>query len=95
VRLAVTDEGRGGTADPGFGLLGMRERVGLLHGELTAGPGPRGGFHVGARIPVPSGERRRSRVLAEPSTPNASAGERGRSRVLAEPSTPNASAGVR
>ena len=57
VRLAVTDEGRGGTGDPGFGLLGMRERVGLLHGELTAGPGPRGGFHVRARIPVPAGVR--------------------------------------
>jgi len=57
VRLAVTDEGRGGTGDPGFGLLGMRERVGLLHGELTTGPGPRGGFHVRARIPVPAGVR--------------------------------------
>jgi len=57
VRLEVTDEGRGGAGDPGFGLLGMRERVGLLHGELTAGPGPRGGFQVRARIPVPAGVR--------------------------------------
>jgi signal transduction histidine kinase len=57
VRLEITDEGRGGTGDPGFGLLGMRERVGLLHGELTAGPGPRGGFRVQARLPVPAGVR--------------------------------------
>jgi amino acid adenylation domain-containing protein len=41
------------------------------------------------------GERRRSRVLAEPSTPNAAPGERRRSRVLAEPSTPNAAPGER
>jgi uncharacterized protein len=35
------------------------------------------------------GERRRSRSLAEPSTPNVSWGERRRSRSLAEPSTPD------
>jgi signal transduction histidine kinase len=57
VRLEITDEGRGGAGDPGFGLLGMRERVGLLHGELTAGPGPRGGFRVQAHLPVPAGVR--------------------------------------
>jgi signal transduction histidine kinase len=57
VLLEIIDEGRGGTADPGFGLLGMRERVGLLHGELTAGPGPEGGFRVRVRLPVPAGVR--------------------------------------
>jgi len=41
------------------------------------------------------GERRRSRVLAEPSTPDATLGERRRSRVLAEPSTPDATPGER
>jgi signal transduction histidine kinase len=31
----------------------MRERVGLLHGDFTAGPRPEGGFRVAARLPVP------------------------------------------
>ncbi|EPH40072.1 putative Signal transduction histidine-protein kinase DegS [Streptomyces aurantiacus JA 4570] len=46
--------GDGGT---GYGLLGMRERVGLLHGEFTAHPRPEGGFRVAARLPVPAGVR--------------------------------------
>ncbi|MET7355971.1 sensor histidine kinase [Streptomyces mirabilis] len=41
----------------GFGLVGMRERVGLLHGEFSAGPLPEGGFRVAARLPVPEGVR--------------------------------------
>ncbi|MFD4370353.1 sensor histidine kinase [Streptomyces sp. NPDC058486] len=39
----------------GYGLVGMRERVGLLHGEFTAGPRPGGGFRVTAHLPVPPG----------------------------------------
>ncbi|WP_309051342.1 histidine kinase [Streptomyces sp.] len=38
----------------GHGLIGMRERVGLLHGRFEAGPRPTGGFRVTARLPVPS-----------------------------------------
>ncbi|MFI9785074.1 sensor histidine kinase [Kitasatospora sp. NPDC051984] len=37
----------------GYGLVGMQERVTLLHGEFTAGPQPDGGFRVAARLPVP------------------------------------------
>ncbi|NML51895.1 sensor histidine kinase [Streptomyces sp. R302] len=40
----------------GYGLVGMRERVGLLHGEFTAGPRPDGGFRVTAHLPVPPGD---------------------------------------
>ncbi|MFI1987876.1 sensor histidine kinase [Actinoplanes sp. NPDC020271] len=36
---------------PGHGLIGMRERVALLGGELTAGPDGAGGYRVLARIP--------------------------------------------
>jgi len=43
-------------AEPGRGIVGMRERCGLLGGELTAGPRPTGGFEVRARLPlVPAG----------------------------------------
>ncbi|MGW3980330.1 sensor histidine kinase, partial [Streptomyces mirabilis] len=56
VAVEVTDDGRGrgSTTDTGFGLVGMCERVALLHGEFTAGPRPEGGFRVTARLPVPA-----------------------------------------
>jgi len=37
---------------PGHGLTGMRERVALLGGSLSAGPAPDGGFVVSAVLPV-------------------------------------------
>jgi signal transduction histidine kinase len=54
--IEVVDAGRGHgtTTDSGYGLLGMRERVSLLHGELSAAPRPEGGFRVAARLPVPA-----------------------------------------
>ncbi|MEU6271629.1 histidine kinase [Streptomyces populi] len=56
VAVEITDDGRGrgsGT-DTGFGLIGMRERAALLHGEFSAGPRPEGGFRVSARLPLPA-----------------------------------------
>ncbi|EEP72255.1 integral membrane sensor signal transduction histidine kinase [Micromonospora sp. ATCC 39149] len=48
----------GGSAKPGHGILGMRERCQLLGGELEAQPTPSGGFEVTARLPlVPTGSR--------------------------------------
>jgi signal transduction histidine kinase len=68
--IEVVDDGRGaaamgtatgaGAADgsgTGYGIVGMRERVGLLHGHFTAGPRPEGGFRVAARLPVPAETR--------------------------------------
>jgi signal transduction histidine kinase len=40
-----------GTVAAGRGLVGLRERVGMCGGELTAGARPGGGFLVSARIP--------------------------------------------
>ena len=41
-----------GEAGPGHGLAGMRERVALLGGSLSAGPSDGGGFVVSAVLPV-------------------------------------------
>lgn len=57
--LGIEDDGRGGLpAGTGFGLVGMRERVALLHGRFTAGPRPEGGFRVTALLPLPPEEAR-------------------------------------
>jgi signal transduction histidine kinase len=41
-----------GSAEPGRGIVGMRERCQLLGGELVAGSLPGGGFEVKARLPL-------------------------------------------
>ncbi|HEV2636141.1 MAG TPA: histidine kinase [Actinocrinis sp.] len=38
--------------ESGFGLIGMRERVAMLHGTMAAGPDPDGGFRVTAQLPL-------------------------------------------
>lgn len=53
--VEVVDDGRpvaGHVAPTGNGILGMRERVALLGGQLDVGPRAGGGFRVAARIPL-------------------------------------------
>jgi signal transduction histidine kinase len=51
--LDVADDGPGANGHGGgHGLAGMRERVGVFGGEVTAGPRPAGGFGVHVRLPV-------------------------------------------
>jgi signal transduction histidine kinase len=54
--VQVDDDGSGGptqaVAGTGKGIVGMRERVSALGGELEAGPRPEGGFRVRARLPL-------------------------------------------
>jgi signal transduction histidine kinase len=45
-------ESSGDEHGPGHGLTGMRERVALLGGSLSAGPAPDGGFVVSAVLPL-------------------------------------------
>jgi signal transduction histidine kinase len=56
--IEVLDHGPGGggtgASGAGYGLVGMRERTALLHGDFRAGPRPGGGFRVAARLPVPA-----------------------------------------
>ncbi|MEV5296357.1 sensor histidine kinase [Amycolatopsis methanolica] len=57
LHIRVADDGRQVVARPaggsgGYGLVGMRERVELLHGRLAAGPAPDGGWVVEAWLPV-------------------------------------------
>lgn len=59
LQLTVRDDGRGLTADhgkpptPGFGLVGLQERMASLSGGLQIGEGPEGGLSLQAWLPLP------------------------------------------
>ncbi|WP_033261390.1 sensor histidine kinase [Amycolatopsis vancoresmycina] len=57
VSIEVSDNGRGGAAQPGHGLIGMRERVAVYDGEFSAEPAETG-FRVYARLPYEPVARR-------------------------------------
>ena len=53
--IQVSDDGQGAAtrpSGPGLGLVGMRERVSALGGQLHAGPKDDGGFGVRAELPA-------------------------------------------
>ncbi|OKI81591.1 sensor histidine kinase [Micromonospora sp. CB01531] len=59
VVVRAVDDGRGRPVvrpapSGGHGLVGMRERVGVYDGSLTAGSALAGGWRVEARLPLPS-----------------------------------------
>jgi signal transduction histidine kinase len=54
VELEVADDGNGPATSNGHGhgLVGIRERVNIYGGEMSAGAAPAGGFLLTARLPV-------------------------------------------
>ena len=60
----VTDDGRGGTPQPGSGLRGLEERVRERGGSLTAQPLPHEGFRLRVTLPLPQVSAPADRVPA-------------------------------
>ncbi len=59
LELLVLDNGRGASGDAnsqaeGFGLIGLRERIELLGGQVSHGPAEPAGYRVTVQVPVPS-----------------------------------------
>ena len=54
LELEVVDDGAGPAKSDGLGhgLVGMRERVKIYGGEMSAGTAPTGGFVLSARLPI-------------------------------------------
>jgi signal transduction histidine kinase len=72
IEIDITDDGRGSAADagvPGYGLIGMRERVDAIGGSLTATTRRGGGWHVHAILPI--AETRAAAVESDPNLPKA------------------------
>jgi signal transduction histidine kinase len=60
LEIRITDDGDGeeaGATDAGFGLIGIRERVNVYGGEMSAGASPDGGFTLRTRLPLEAGVR--------------------------------------
>jgi len=54
VEIEVRDNGAGDGANDGLGhgLVGVRERVKIYGGEMSAGTAPEGGFVLNTRLPI-------------------------------------------
>ena len=58
LQIEVRDDGAGGAKSdgPGYGLVGVRERVKIYGGEMSVGAATGGGFILSTRLPI-SGDR--------------------------------------
>jgi signal transduction histidine kinase len=54
LEIADDGQGTGDASGPGYGLVGMRERVSVYGGELQTGRRPGGGYELRVRLPLRS-----------------------------------------
>ena len=54
VRIEIRDDGKGAGVNesPGYGLVGVRERVKIYGGEMTTGMANGGGYILSTRLPL-------------------------------------------
>ncbi|HEU5347985.1 MAG TPA: sensor histidine kinase, partial [Ktedonobacterales bacterium] len=74
--LTILDNGQHTAEDTretlsGFGLQGIRERIALVGGSVSAGAEPGGGWRVEATLPVEPAEQRPHALVVSTSTPAA------------------------
>jgi signal transduction histidine kinase len=66
--IAIADDGRGDRSapdhQPGYGLIGMRERATAVGGQLSAGQRPEGGFLVSTDLPLPAAKEPAGNAVA-------------------------------
>lgn len=76
LHVTVADNGRGASSSldghkPGYGLIGMRERIGAVGGSVTSGPQLGGGFVVSGFVPYSTVSTQSEAAAPVSESPNA------------------------
>ena len=76
LHVTVADNGRGASSSldghkPGYGLIGMRERIGAVGGSVTSGPQLGGGFMVSGFVPYSTVSTQSEAAAPASESPNA------------------------
>lgn len=76
LHVTVADNGRGASSSldghkPGYGLIGMRERIGAVGGSVTSGPQLGGGFVVSGFVPYSTVSTQSEDAAPASESPNA------------------------
>lgn len=76
LHVTVADNGRGASSSldghkPGYGLIGMRERIGAVGGSVTSGPQLGGGFVVSGFVPYSTVSTQSEAAAPASESPNA------------------------